>query len=131
MTSSNHLSRGLLWISCICVAMLAVCLAIWLMLPSFEHARNSETACYWTDALVVYIECRGFSGHATIQGALNLPLLMFYYPIFGIIPILSGDPSAMIVGVSTFVLGVSLWLPPIYVLWYLLARRRKRRELSI
>jgi hypothetical protein len=130
MPSSNHLSRRLFWISCICVVMLAVCVAIWFMLPSFEHARNSVSACYWTNALVVYVECRGFSGHATIQGALNLPLLMFYFPIFGVV-ILSGDPSSMIIGVSMFVLGVSMWLPPVYVLWYLLACRGKGRDRSI
>ena len=44
--------------------------------PSFSSAREG---CYWTDAMVGYIDCPNVPAGSIIAYALNLPFLVFFY----------------------------------------------------
>ena len=63
-------------------------------------------------------------GGRIVATVLNLPLWMIYLPMFGMYGLFD-QPSA-IASAGIVALGVLLWMPPLYALWYLFARRRRR-----
>lgn len=51
-----------------------------------EFADRGPVGCYWTDAMIVFVECRGYQGSGSIEYVLNLPLFLFYYaPMFAML----------------------------------------------
>lgn len=125
---SSCVLRVLFWVGVTYLGALVVCVGVGTMLPSFEQARNSVMACYWTDALVVYVDCRGFgAAEGFVKGALNFPLQMIYQPMFGLY-VLSEPSAPMGVGVVMLTQAILLWAPLIYILWYLLATVPLRRN---
>jgi hypothetical protein len=118
---SNRVLRVLFWVGVIYLGALVVCVGVGTMLPSPLHPpRNSAMACYWTDALVIYVDCQGFgAAEGFVKGALNFPLQLVYRPMFGLYS--TSEPSAPIgVGVLMLAQSILLWAPLIYILWYIL-----------
>ncbi len=119
----------LLWVSRAYLAVLALSVAIWFALPSFEHARDSGVACFWTDALVFYVKCEGFTGDSALQFILNVPLQMLYLPFFGLYSIT--DPTAsMKTGLYMLSLGLLYWIAPLFLVARMVVDRIERRRLT-
>ena len=80
-------------------------------LPTFKP--NAE-GCYWTDALVVYIECRNVEYGEAIEFISNLPLLVLYTPMF----VFSATPDSFISSsdsdinypAEVYLIVLSMWL---------------------
>ncbi len=59
-------------------------LSIVLQFPSFEEVGHLTIGCYWTDALVPYIECRGLILNKIIKIFLNLWMYIIYIGMFSV-----------------------------------------------
>jgi len=81
-------------------------------IPRFEDVGHIEQGCYLTDAMLPYVECRGFLGHSIVKFIFNLPLQLLYLPVFGVISILRAP--------WLILLALFAWLPIIYFIWYLI-----------
>jgi len=82
--------------------------------PSFKEVGHLDQGCYWTDALVVYIECRGLFANETIKFFLNYWMQMVYIVMFSVylLPL----PVALL-----------MWSPILYLIWYFLKGRHLTR----
>jgi len=118
----NRVRRWLFWICSAYVGAMALVVSSWFLVPSFAQGRASGAACYWTDALVIYVECES----SIAQGFLNFPLQLVYAPTFGLIALfdsLAGVPYGLLLLAE----GVLLWAPPIYLAWYLFVGKEANR----
>ena len=78
-----------------------------------EAGAHRESVCYWTDALVIFVEC----GDQVIVGELraffyNLWLLPYYAPIFGF-----GFPSPYYMSVSLITYAPLIFLGVVFIRW--------------
>jgi hypothetical protein len=81
-------------------------------IPRFEGVGHLEQGCYLTDAMLPYVECRGFLGHSIVKFIFNLPFQLLYLPIFGVINFLRAP--------WLIFLALFAWLPIAYCIWYLI-----------
>jgi hypothetical protein len=75
-----------------------------------------ERGCYLKDALVIGAECRGFVGAEIISFVLNMPLLLFLGPLFGIAGLLEGP--FILQPLCSLLIGVVLWSPIVFLGWF-------------
>ena len=118
----NRLRRLPFWISWVYVGAIALVISAWFLVPSYAQGRASGAACYWTDALVLYVKCES----SIAQGFLNFPLQLVYAPMFGLVALfdsLAGVPYGMLL------LGEAalLWAPLFYLAWHLLVGKGAAR----
>lgn len=73
--------------------------------PSFEQVGHLQNGCYWTDALVPYIECRGLFANGFIKFFLNYLMQMIYMVMF----------SVYLVALP---IAILMWSPVGYLIWY-------------
>ena len=66
-----------------------------------------DAGCFLSDALVIGVKCQGFSGAGALALILNLPLYLFYLPLFGIAGIFSGH----LISIIDLLVGIMIWLP--------------------
>lgn len=71
-----------------------VALVARMFVPDFspgDHSRT-EPICFWTNALVGYVKCSGFTGSGALAALLNVPyFVLLYAPVSLIVLILSGE----------------------------------------
>ncbi len=90
--------------------------------PDFRE--RSVPGCYWRDALVGFIECRGFAGSGLAAYLLNLPHALFMYtPMFALYALFNSPLGLLhpwyIFHLGWLVLGISFvsvifgWLFPL------------------
>ncbi|MGF6400447.1 hypothetical protein ABH905_004113 [Pseudomonas frederiksbergensis] len=100
-----------------CLAYLAILVGAFLalmLLPTFGEVGHLEHGCYRTDALLPYVECRGFFAWPLAKVALNLPYQVVFVPMFAVHAAFEFEPRPFLLLMS---LGVLLWLPLIYLGW--------------
>lgn len=62
-----------------------------LFVPNFDGSREG---CYWTSALISYVNCDGFWGGGIIAAILNAPLIIFLWgPGFALYELRNLDSS--------------------------------------
>ena len=76
-----------------------------------QDGVRTGTGCNFYDALLIGVECRGFTGAKVAEGFLNWPLLLVYAPIFTFSSLWMLIPTVL------------LWLPPLYLLVGYVRRR--------
>jgi hypothetical protein len=85
-----------------------------------------EVGCYLRDALVVGAQCSGFHGATAVSFVLNMPLNLFYAPLFGVAGLFEGP--FFVESLYTLLLGALLWAPIIFLLWIRLRYRLTRHS---
>jgi hypothetical protein len=75
----------LLSLTYIAVISLSFIVSIALQLPSFREVGHLKEGCYWTDALVPYIQCRGLLLNDAIKYFLNFWMRIMYTGMFSIL----------------------------------------------
>lgn len=124
--------RLLLVISCIYWVLSIVSFVInrhWL--DYFATAERYQETCYRTDALLVSIECIGFSGAGITQLVLNLywgQYQMMLIVLQGITELPRLGVSEIMFMLMAIIPAAVLWLPLAYPFWYLLVYLKKRRN---
>jgi hypothetical protein len=101
------------------VCLLMICVLAIVLMPAFREVGHLKHGCYLTDALVPYVECRGFLASAAVKFVLNLPFSLLFAPMFGFY-------AAVHFHVGAFVLlgeSIALWLPIAYLIWHGFRRR--------
>ena len=73
--------------------------------PSFDEVGHLQEGCYWTNALVSYIECRGLLANDLIKFFLNYWMQLIYTVMFSVYP-------------HIFLLALLMWSPMFYLIWY-------------
>ena len=68
-------------------------------------------ACYLTDAMMPYVECTGFFGNKVVMFVVNMPYLLIYLPLIGVVGFFR-EPRLIL-------LGVLAWAPIGCFTWYL------------
>lgn len=99
----------------ICMALLSFPVSILLQLPSKREVWPLQHGCYWTNALIGYIECKGLFINGIIEFPLNLWMQIIYAPMFAVGGLMSG--SAIIVFLTTITF-IALYFPLFYLIWY-------------
>ena len=100
------------------VIFLSLIVSVSVQLPSFEEVGHLKEGCYWTDALVPYIECRGLILNGGVKFFINFWMYIIYSAMFSF---------TSIYGVLYFLL---LWSPLLYLVWYILKGRHLTRHFS-
>ena len=106
------------YLSCVYLATLVVASIASLFLPTFDQVGHLNQGCYWTDALVIFVKCQGFGGSEIAAWLFNLPLNLFYVPMFGVVGVLEAPwllPYAALI-----------WAPIIYFCWHLVRALTRR-----
>ena len=96
----------LLSISYVAAMVLSFVVSVAMQFPPFEEVGHLEQGCYWTDALVPYIQCRGLFLNGPVKFFLNLWMLVPYAAIFA---------TTSLRALAYFLFTCS---PVIYLLWY-------------
>lgn len=104
--------------TCAYIVALIVVLCLSPFIPSFDQVGHLKRGCYWTDALVPFVECSGFWGYHVVAYIVNLPLRLLYLPVFGVAGIFRAPWIILHAAV--------VWAPIAYFAWYLLRYRRSR-----
>jgi hypothetical protein len=89
----------------------------------FLNSESMGIGCYITDKFVIGAMCEGFREAEVVQFILNMPLLLLYAPLLGMLGLFEG-PSRLHY-VYLLLMGIALWLPIVFLLWDI--RRRKFR----
>lgn len=124
MPSTSTFKKSLFALSGAYILIVVVIYASSLFLPAFRNVGHLERGCYWTDALIVYVECTGIPAAQALEYAINLPLNLLYLPSFGLVGLFDGYWVALL----TLLHGVILWLPVVYFLWRLLYLAKPKSE---
>lgn len=83
----------------VALAVLVLVNAIWI--PTFSEVGHLAKGCYLTDALWLYVACRGFPGAALASSVLSFPYLL--HPLAGsLIPFIT----------------IPAWVILLYPIWY-------------
>ena len=117
-----HWRKTLFLISTVYLIVLLVSVLAVLAISPFEDVGHLEQGCYLTDAMVPYVECRGFFGHSLLEFIFNMPFLLLYLPVFGAMAFLRAP--------WLIFLAVFAWSPIIYFIWYLIKKPKKINKLS-
>lgn len=102
------ISLSLLYLAIIAVDIVLIAAVI----PDFKEIRHFQGAysgCFLTDALVGYVACQYFPGSRIVYWLVNLPLLLLYLPIFGVMIL------ARIHTPWVLLKGIALWLPILFL----------------
>ena len=106
--------RQILLVACLAyLATLVGSFAALVLLPTFEEVGHLKHGCYRTDAMLPYVECRGFFAWPLAKVVLNLPYQAVLLPMLGVEVASEFDPR----GFLLLGLGILLWLPVIYLGW--------------
>ena len=99
----------------IALVALSFIVSVLLMLPGHGDVLHPYQGCYWTDALVPYIECRDIVANEAVKFFLNYWMYMLYIILFSVylLPI---------------PLAVLMWSPIVYLLWYFIKGRHLIRH---
>ncbi len=97
--------------SYIAIIVLSFVVSIAMQFPPFEEVRHLQHGCYWTDALVPYIQCRGLLLNGVVMLFLNFWMILFYSGMFSLFSLRS------------LIYSLLLYSPIIYLLWYWLKGR--------
>lgn len=54
------------------------------LLEFFQGTAWAEFACHVRTTLIAGAQCKGFDGAEAVEFVLNLPVLLFYAPLFGV-----------------------------------------------
>ena len=113
--------EGLKWISILYFVLCLLSLLLYIIadLPDLQEVGRLKHGCYKTDALLPYVECKGYPLNTLVRFSLNL----WYLPAFGI-ALFSAFPEGTL-------LGFVAWSPGIYLVWYWLQGRRLTRPNTI
>ena len=84
----------------VCLLIISFLTSFILQFPSFDDVGHLKKGCYWTDALVPFIECNGLIANYQIKFFLNYWMSMIWYPLFL-------SPMALL-----------MWSPIFYLIWY-------------
>ncbi|MGF6331425.1 hypothetical protein ABH909_004303 [Pseudomonas sp. BS3782 TE3695] len=107
--------RQILLIACLAyLATLVGAFVALVLLPTFEEVGRLKHGCYRTDALLPYVECRGFFAWPLVKVVLNLPYQIVFVPMFAVYAASEFEPRPFLLLLS---LGILLWLPLIYLGW--------------
>jgi hypothetical protein len=98
----------------VAIIFLSLMISTAMQFPSFEEVGHLKHGCYWRDALVPYIECRGLPLNEAVKSFLNLWILLLYSGMFSL------------VSLRSLVSLLLLCSPILYLLWYW----RKGRHLT-
>jgi len=79
-----------------------------------------DTGCYQRDALVWGAVCTGFAGSSVVAFILNMPLNLFYGPLFGVAGLFEKPFYAE--SLYALGLGAALWAPVVFLLWHWVKR---------
>jgi len=109
----------LLRISWAYVGLLMVCVLALVLMPTFREVGHLKHGCYLTDALVPYVECRGFLASSVVKFVLNLPFSLLFAPMFGFYAAVHFHVGAFALLVKSF----ALWAPIAYLIWHGFRRR--------
>ena len=96
------------------VTLLISILMIVLVIPRFEDVGYLNQGCYVTDAMVTYVNCKGFFGSKIVKLIINIPYQLIYLPIFGVLSIIR---APWLIFIALFA-----WTPIIYFVWYLIKK---------
>lgn len=80
--------------------------------PHLSQVEQLHNGCYWTDALVPYIECRGLFANGLIRFFLNYWMQMIYMVIFSIYLVV-------------LPIAILMWSPIGYLIWYHIKGKNK------
>jgi hypothetical protein len=109
-TVSRRVAATLFYVSVLYCCLVALAIAInALFIPSFDEVGHLTNGCYKTDALVIYIECRGFFGAEVMSQFLTVPWLLVLGPALLLL-----NP----------IYAIALWVPVVYPGYYLFRIRR-------
>lgn len=89
---------------------LSILIACVITILLLEH-RRLDTGCYLADAMLVGVECKGFSGAGILSLILNLPFYLIYLPLLGIAGVFGGNFFTIIY----LAIGILLWLPILFL----------------
>lgn len=109
----------LLRISWTYVGLLVACILALFVMPTFEEVGHMKRGCYLTDALVPYVECRGFPASPVVKFVLNLPFSLLFAPMFGFYAAVHLHAGA----IPLLATGLALWAPIAYLVWQGFRRR--------
>lgn len=87
------------------------------VIPRFEDVGHLEQGCYFADAMVSYVQCRGFFGQSIVKFILNMPYQLIYLPMFGVLGFIRA-PWAIL-------LAILAWAPIVYFMWHLIKQPNK------
>ena len=115
------LQRFIFLVSATYIVVLVVSLILIVtMIPRFEEVGHLEHGCYSTDALITYVECKGFPGHSFVKFIVNMPYQLIYLPVFGV--------TGFIHSPWLIVLAAIAWSPFVYFGWYLIKHQNKLKK---
>ena len=118
-----HWRKALFSISAVYLITLIISvLLIALALPRFEDVGHLQQGCYLTDAMVPFVECRGYFGHSFVKVIINMPFQLLYLPVFGVMGLFRAP--------WLIFLAVFAWSPIFYFIWYLLKQPKNIDKLS-
>lgn len=109
------LKRALKYLSVTYVLLLAASYVAMTLLGILQGAESTEVGCYSRTTLISGAHCKGFTGAEALEFILNLPVLLFYAPLFGVSGLIEGPlvlRPLLVLG-----LGLLLWSPITYFLW--------------
>ena len=116
-----HWRKVLISISAVyLIALLISVLLIALAIPRFEDVGHLDQGCYLTDAMVPYVECRGYFGHSIVKIIINMPFQLLYLPVSGVIGFLRAP--------WLIILAIFSWSPIVYFIWYLISKPKKNNR---
>ena len=84
--------------------------------PSFEEVGHLQEGCYWTNALVSYIECNGLLANNQIEFFLNYWMWWIYIIMFSLSE------------VRLFLLALLMYSPIFYLVWYFIKGKYLSRK---
>jgi len=96
------------------IAYIALLIGLFLSLFFLGNERL-EVGCYISNALVIGGECTGFHGSAVASFILNMPLALFYGPLFGIYGLFERPFFAS--SLYALFTGIALWVPIVFLIY--------------
>lgn len=109
----------------ICIAyLLLLVLSHWASssLPHFRGISDRTNTCYWTDALIMYVECGMYVPYSEI---LNFFLNFWMYPFYGPYFVMLGFGSGWFLMVISFISTLVVYLPFFILFWLAYTTFRK------
>ena len=113
-----NLRKVLFSISSVYLVLLLISIVLMVTtIPRFEDVGHVEQGCYFTDAMVSYVQCRGFFGHSIVKFILNMPYQLIYLPMFGVLGFIRAP--------WLIFLAILAWAPIVYFMWHVIKQPNK------
>jgi len=113
--TESKLRKTLKYLSGTYVLLLAANYVALTLLDILQGTERSEVGCYSRTALISGVYCKGFTGAEALEFLLNLPVVLFYAPLFGVSGLIEGP--LVLRPLIVLGLGLLLWSPVIYFFW--------------